>query len=70
MSTVYPAEAFAVRRLLRMNSPANKSTMRQAERIALDAMQTTSASQAMALARRFIWRTRRPSDRNPPPTAA
>lgn len=71
-SPVYPAEIFAARRLLRMNSPANKAITRQAERIALDAMQTTSTAHALALARRFIRQASRPqhSDRDPPPPVA
>jgi len=71
-TTVYPADAFAARRLLRMNSPADMATTRQAERIALEAMQTTSTAHALTLARRFIRQASRPqqSDRNPPPTAA
>ena len=71
MSAIYPAEVFAARRVLRMASPADKATTRQAERIALEAMQTTSTAHALTLARRFIRQaSRHQTHRNPPPTAA
>ena len=71
MSAVYPVQNFTLRRLLRMQSHADKATTQQAERIALDALgQSHSGAYAADKARRFLRQASRLQSGTPPPSAA
>lgn len=70
-ANVYPPEVFAARRLLRMQSRADKVTTRQAERIAMDAIaETGKVAFALDKARRFLRGVTIHRVSSPPPSAA